>query len=189
MTVQTPNSIVTGTSVIEFRATWCEDGCGFPPMKYIWEYTGEGVVVEVTPDRHLFVLPQTFLADAHRYAPGVLGHRRDLGERLHNASRLRDPVALPVEVYPAMLTFLDWGDRESLRSVNPTDLATAFGEGTQVISVTIEVTPDPVSTPRIANLLGWTCLESWPIRIPSDSPRGWDNISGSDFGRDMNLCY
>ena len=190
VTVQTPNGIVTGTSVIEFRAAWCEEGCGLAgDISYQWDYTGEAVVVEVMPDRYLFVLPGAYLADAHRYAAEVLGRYNNTGERLRNARSLTEPVVLPLEAYPDMLTFLEWGIRESLREVDPNDMTETFGAGVEIISIALEVTRNPVTQPRLADLLEWTCSASWPIRVPNDSPRGWENVGSFDFGRSLNFCH
>ncbi len=196
VTVQTPNGIVTGTSVIEFRAAWCEEGCGLAgDISYQWDYTGEAVVVEVLPDRYLFVLPGTYLADAHRYAPEVLGRYNNTGERLRNARDLTEPVVLPPEAYPEMLTFLEWGDVDTMRSVDPTNLAEAFGDGVVLNSITLEVTGDHVSEPQLEDLLSWSCEplrldngRTRAFRVPNQSPRGWYSVGSFDFGRPLSIC-
>lgn len=195
VTVSTPNGLATGTSVIEFRAAWCEDGCGFPPMNYQWDYTGEAVVVEVLPDRYLFVLPGTHLAHAHLYAPEVLGEYDNTGERFRNARALTEPFVLPQDAYPHMLTFLEWGDVDSIREVHPTSMAEAFGEGIEISAISLEVTRDRVTAPIVEDLLRWTCEqrrmdngEHRSFRIPNDSPRGWYSLSSFQLGRSLSIC-
>jgi len=196
VTVRTPQGIVTGTSVIEYRATYCPDGCGFPPVHQIhWDYTGEATVVEVLPDRYLFVLPQIFLADAHRWAPGVLGEFSNPGERFQNASTLVGPVTVPVDAYPEMLTFLEWENARTLIEIDPIDISESFGDRIEIVAITIEVTSDSASQPIVPELLNWSCEQRTDedgslhsFQVQDDSPRGWYSVSNRQFGRPVNLC-
>lgn len=196
VTVQTPDGLVTGTSVIEFRAAWCEGGCGLAgDISFQTDYRGEAVVVEVLPDRYLFVLPRLRMISADRYARELFGEIEDTGDRLQTAHAITEVIDVPQEYYPNMLTFLEVGDPNSLREVDPADIEATFGAGVEILSITLEVTNDPVSDPVVADLFRWTCEPRRrgdgrivPFRVPNDSPRGWYSFNGFYLGHQIQIC-
>lgn len=54
-----------------------------------------------------------------------------------------------------LVTFDDITKPETVRRVNPADLAAVFGEGVRVKAVTLEITGEAVTEGRVEGVLGW----------------------------------
>jgi hypothetical protein len=68
---------------------------------------------------------------------------------------LKEPLVLPVEAYPLLVTFADIEDPASVARVEPGDLAAHFGPGYALSSITLAITDEPVTKGRVEAVLGW----------------------------------
>lgn len=165
ITVETPAGEVSASSVsaVSWRKHWIPwDGMG-------WSYdlTGEAVVVEVTPGRYLFALLKG--AGTTEYmgsvaAASIAGRDgRVLDEALFSEvrdrrDRARGVIAVPEYQYPILVTFDDITKPETVREVDPADLAAVFGEGVRLKAVTLEITDEAVTEGRVEALPFWNQL-------------------------------
>ncbi|WP_295078242.1 hypothetical protein [Tabrizicola sp.] len=65
------------------------------------------------------------------------------------------PVELPREAWPMLVAFDDITKPETVREVDPADLAAVFGEGVRLQTVTLEITEEAVTEGRVERVLGW----------------------------------
>jgi hypothetical protein len=65
------------------------------------------------------------------------------------------PIPLPPEAWPMLVIFEDITRPETVRRVDPADLAGVFGEGVRLESVRLEITEAAVSESNLQSLLGW----------------------------------
>lgn len=162
VTVETPAGEVTASAVsaVSWRKQWIRwDGMGWS-----WDLTGEAVVVEVTPGRYLFALLKG--AGTTEYmgsvaAASIAGREgRVLDEALFSEvrdrrDRARGVIAVPEFQYPMLVTFNDITKPETVREVDPADLAAVFGEGVRLKAVTLEITDEAVTEGQVEGVLGW----------------------------------
>jgi hypothetical protein len=133
------------------------------------ETRGEAVALEVLPGRWLFALLSGD-DDGKGNAGQLVYHAVRHGET-HNPSdrnyeadmrdlraQLRDtPAPIPPEAYPLLVTFDDISKPETVREVDPSNLAATFGEGVSLRGMTLEVTADRVSKGAVEGILPWIC--------------------------------
>jgi hypothetical protein len=93
-----------------------------------------------------------------------LGEGRELGTRSYRSNmhdlraQPRDtPAPIPPEAYPLLVTFDDITKPETVREVDPSNLAATFGEGVSLRGMTLEVTEDKVTEGQVAAALPWLC--------------------------------
>lgn len=159
ITVETPAGDVSGSAVsaVSWRKQWFRwDGMG-------WSYdlTGEALVVEVTPGRYLFALLKG--AGTTEYmgsvaAASIVGREgRVLDAALFSEveGKRGQMITVPVYQYPMMVTFDDITKPETVREVDPDDLAAVFGEGVRLKAVTLEITREAMTEGRVEGVLGW----------------------------------
>jgi hypothetical protein len=187
LVVETPGGEVMGSSVVEVRVSFYEGGQIMSGTEVHYGLTGEAAVVEVLPGKYLFALMGDseelfFRAAKDRFK----GMRR--GEWLREISEQTEAVRLSGELTPMLVTFDDITKPETVREVDPEDLAEVFGEGVRLQAVTLEITREAVTEGRVEKLLGW-----WPsmragptngivsLRLRNESPRGWDNLTPLEF--------
>jgi hypothetical protein len=65
---------------------------------------------------------------------------------LNAISKRRDSVDLPLNKLPMLVRFTNLSDPRSVERVNPNDLPASFGTGVWIVSATLAVTDDPVTT-------------------------------------------
>lgn len=70
-----------------------------------------------------------------------------------------------------LVTFDDITKPETVRRVNPADLAAVFGEGVQLKAVTLEITRDVVTEGRVEGVLGSDFFPGW-AKYHNDSMKG-----------------
>ena len=168
VTVETPEGVVSASSVIEVRAVFDENPNALSANREVYyAYTGEAVALEVRPGQWLFALMGDPAELMYRAAPERYSSRMR-GEWLAEIPEQTEPVELVGELRPRMVSFGDITDPLSVTAVDPDDLAATFGEGFRLVSVTLEVTDAPVAL-GIVELLPWL-------------PRIWPNqLDGSRF--------
>ncbi len=86
-----------------------------------------------------------------------------------------------------LVIFDDITKPETVREVDPEDLAAMFGEGVRLKAVTLEITSEAVTDGRVEGVLGWLGPYPEPHLIPgdgrsSDIPFGM-TVSHGDFIR------
>lgn len=161
VTVDTPAGEVAGSSVtaVSWRKHWFDwDGMG-------WSYdlTGEAVVVEVSPGRFLFALLKW--AGTTEYmgsvaAASIAGREGRVidGTLFAEVEGRRDRAAgvipVPEGQYPMLVTFGDVADPDSVKLVDPEDLAARFGPGVRLKAVTLEITEVAVTEGRVEGSWG-----------------------------------
>lgn len=162
VTVETPAGVVSASSVsaVSWRKHWIRwDGMG-------WSYdlTGEAVVIEVTPGRYLFALLKG--AGTTEYmgsvaAASIAGREgRVIDQALfsevhYRSNRARGVITVPEYQYPMLVTFDDITKPETVREVDPEDLAAVFGNGVRLKAVTLEITRELGTEGRVEGVLGW----------------------------------
>ena len=89
---------------------------------------------------------------------------------------------------PRLVTFADIDDPTSVVLVDPENSAASFSPGVRLVSVTLEVTEEPVTLGRVEKVLDWwLTLRSGPynslssLQLPNDNPRGWHHLAPTEF--------
>jgi hypothetical protein len=198
LVIETPQGEVRGSAMTRVQERTSRDLLA-PGTAMRRTLTGEAVAVEVLPGRWLFALLQ---GDGATGAGGWAYKAYDLGAavgsdgyRSHSLSmgKLRAqpldvPVPLPADGMPMLVTFDDITKPETVRRVDPADLAAVFGEGVRLQAVTLEITKDAVTEGRVEGVLGWwperrsgPYNEMTPLKLPNDSPRGWNHLGPMSF--------
>lgn len=141
-----------------------------PEARGVWSHIrGEAVVVEVAPDRYLFVLLDGVDQLAHPTFPQFPYERPGEFRNWARAiERHRGIGVVPPEDYPMMVTFADIDIPTSVQLVDPNDLVATFGDGYSLVSLTLEITDDEVTKGRIDGLLDWF-EELWPSKLDGRS--------------------
>lgn len=161
--VETPQGEVRGSAVTRVTKTETSGSLVLMEARGVQsKVEGEAVVVEVAPGKFLFALlsgsneekrdathwvyPAYRLSEADSYG----------GEMMKLLSQPHDtPVPLPPEGWPMLVTFDDITKPETVRRVNPADLAAVFGEGVRLKAVTLEITVEAVTEGRVEAVLPW----------------------------------
>lgn len=163
LVVETPQGEVRGSAVTRVTKTETSGSLVLPEARGVRSYvTGEAVVVEVAPGRYLFALlsgSEDWERDA---ASGVYSAYQlsEVGSHGVAMARIRTqpydiPVPLPPEAWPMLVTFDDITKPETVREVDPANLAAVFGEGVGLKAVTLEITEETVTVGRVEGVLGW----------------------------------
>lgn len=170
--VEIDGEIRSGTGVVQVRVwkspeSLATSGIGF-------HVTGEATVVDLGDHGYLFSLLSGRPVRVNEWSTHVTSPDKllllsfdcpggDILGYFHCLERTQPSVDLPFRYLPALAMLEDIDDPESIRLVEPNDLATHFGPGTELRSVTMEITSDPVTEGRIGELLPW--LEDWQGRV------------------------
>lgn len=170
LVVETPHGDVRGSAVTRveneiFGPLSLADGS----MRVRW--TGEAAALEVLPGRWLFALLEGAGAVDAGYwvytaydlwsGGGAYGYHFPKYTAVRTqvlAQPLDVPVPLTPEGGPMLVTFDDITKPETVRRVDPEDLAAVFGEGVRLKAVTLEITEEAVTEGRVEGVLPW--LES-----------------------------
>lgn len=96
----------------------------------------------------------------------------DSHQQLREFQSSTEKRELTPDHYPTFVTFKDLNDPLSAQIVEPRDFATAFGFGTALRAVTIEMTHDPV-TYNIAARFPWWRHGFSDLKNPDGSPMHW----------------
>lgn len=170
LVIETPQGEVSGSSVTKVS---------FSPRNKIilrdldgstLRLRGEVAMVEVLPGRWLFaLLPDqerliyTYVSD--QQADGHIG----LEEAIPLIRDQTEPIALDPNSkssldyaprFPILATFDDIMKPETVRVVDPKNLAAVFGEGVRLKTVTLEITDDAVTEGRVEALPFWQQLQA-----------------------------
>jgi hypothetical protein len=178
LVIETPQGEVRG-AVVQ-RIDWEGTGAlgtalfsGVDPSSASVRVTGEALAVEVVPGRWLFALLKG--GAGWQGEPGLNAAFAIAVPRGHfakSAEGVREivgfpkdtPVEVPREAWPMLVTFDDIGKPETVRRVDPEDLAAVFGEGVRLKAVTLEITEEAVTEGRVEEVLGWLG-DVWPNQL------------------------
>lgn len=158
VTVETPDGIVSGSSVVEVTALYCNPGCGLAgDIEVNYSYRGEAVAVEVLPDQWLFALIDSPAELMYRASPDQFGGipRHERGRWLAATPRQTEPVELTGGLRPRLVTFGDILEPNTVSAIDPDDLMATFGEGVTLLSIRLEVVGEPMTLTIIEPLLPW----------------------------------
>lgn len=186
--VDTSTGDVSGSSVTEVANRKTDGVFALMETRGVHSYvTGEAVVVEVQSGRYMFALLEPVSLDgswkrdaAHWVYPAFgLGQETDPMERtFENAMRqLRrqlydQPVPLPPDGWPLMVTFDDLSDPATVRKVDPLDLAATFGPGVKLRAVTLELTNAPITSGKVVSALGEGFFSKWAALVRGSFANG-----------------
>lgn len=162
LVIETPQGEVRGSAVTSVTKTDSSGALVLPEARGVRsKVTGEAVTVEIVPGRFLFALlsgsneekrdathwvyPAYQLSEAGSYT-GAMAKLR--------AQPYDTPVPLPPEGWPMLVTFDDISKPETVREVEPEDLAAVFGEGVRLKAVMLEITEEAVAEGRVEGALG-----------------------------------
>ncbi|MEE9314665.1 MAG: hypothetical protein V3V02_08440 [Rhizobiaceae bacterium] len=166
VTVETPDGIKTGSSVIEVRYAY--SGPRSMGNVHAIGFTGEAVVVDLGQGQKLFalVVREDMKLDIFGiYKQALGGVRRDYQVLAPLIIAHREKVDIPHERLPMLVTFGDINNPASVEKVNPNKLSASFGAGYWLKSVTLQVTDEPVTKGVVEGVLGWmkqkTIDEMW----------------------------
>jgi len=128
--------------------------------------TGEALAIEVSPGRYLFAIVEHRKPDEK----ALLGLHND--ERVWEGvpklmSSKGEPLDIPPDQYPLMVTFGDLKVPKSVQEVDPSNLPATFGPGYKIKSYTVEITDAPVTRGAVEKVLPWISAYSGRLRPPS----------------------
>ncbi len=146
LVIETPQGEVRGSAVTRVEE-WTTKDLLAPGTAMRRTFSGEAVAVEVLPGQWLFALLQ---GDGATGADGWAYKAYELFVQPYDT-----PVPLPADGLPLLVTFDDITKPETVRRVDPADLAAVFGEGVRLKAVTLEITDEPVTQGPVEGVLGW----------------------------------
>ena len=179
--VDTPAGEVRGSSVVKISKTETMGPLVLMEARGVSSKTrGEAVALEVLPGRWLFALlsgDDDGKGNAGQLAYHAVRHGethnpsdRNYEADMHDlrAQPRNTPVPIPPEAYPLLVTFDDITKPETVREVDPSNLAATFGEGVRLRGMTLEVTREGVTEGQLKGLLGWLGRDPGRRLIPGD---------------------
>ncbi|WNM62090.1 hypothetical protein [Candidatus Nitrospira neomarina] len=189
--VEVEEQLYTGTSVVKVRVKESEPltkQLGYPLQ---FGAKGEAAFVELPGSRYLFALLDGGPPDSGPQTNAVNVFKDQLPkgnpERFAVLSKSRFMTDLPRSHYPLLVAFMDINDPNSVREVDPENLAATFGPGVSLKRITLEITDEPITEGKIESVLGWWLAQGNEkkgppsLRVPNDSPRGWYHIGVTKF--------
>ncbi|MEO8326743.1 MAG: hypothetical protein ABI618_12885 [Nitrospirota bacterium] len=189
--VDVDGQLYTGSSVVKVRVKESEPltkQLGYPLQ---FGAKGEAAFVELPGSRYLFALLDGGPPDSGPQTNAVNIFKEQLPkgnpERFAVLSKSRFMTDIPRSHYPLLVAFMDINDPNSVREVDPENLAATFGPGVSLKRITLEITDEPVTEGKIESVLGWWLAQGTEkkgppsLRVPNDSPRGWYHIGVTKF--------
>ena len=178
LVVATPAGDITGSIVqrIDWQGAtglYKSATAGLDPSQTSTRVTGEALALEITPGHWVFALLKG--DNGWQGEPGLNagfviavpnGHHARSAEGVDDILAYpRDtPVVLPPEAWPMLVTFDDITKSETVRRVDPADMAAAFGPGVALKAMTLEVTEAAVTEGRVEGVLGAEFFVNWDKR-------------------------
>ena len=163
LVIETPQGEVRGSAVTEVEVAYFAGGQSLTGREVSYGLTGEAAMVEVVPGRYLFALID---GNEELYARAAKDRFKGMtrGQWLSLIPGQTEPVALRDDLIPMLVTFDDVRNPETVREVDPDDLAAVFGEGVRLKAVTLEITNEAVTEGRVEGVLGWLD-DVWPNQL------------------------
>lgn len=146
---------------------------------------GEAVVIELPSaekTRYLFALLQGgYLAN------GIYKTDRNWYTGIADLDDL-SPKVLKGKNRPRLVMFEDVSDPNSLKLIDPDDLAASLGAEYSLKAITIEITDEDMTKGKLEEVLKWWLTyrggpynNMKPLKMKNDSPRGWQHIGALEF--------
>jgi len=114
---------------------------------------GEAVVLKLPRSEqpnYLFALLQENGSIYSLYPDEIRGFKTHPSEFIGKGAQ-----PLPINAYPMLVTFDDIKKPETVREVDPNDLAASFGAGYALKSITLEIVEEPTTQGAVERALGW----------------------------------
>ena len=156
MIVDTPTGEVSGSAVTSIE--WSENKIFKDGARWQLDYAGEAVVVDLGAGKYLFATlasgrrDKGSPEDIGRMGPRSIGLDESKGNEF---KRHVGVITVSREWYPLLVTFADVNDPKTVVEVKPDELATHFGPGVALKSITLEVTDEPVTVGVVEKILPW----------------------------------
>lgn len=132
-----------------------------------YDFKGEAVTVDIgdkgvlfallkgdeknNPDHYSNCLPPYIIIHAFgAYSSGNASVIDSMGKLNHDKPK----ATLPLTMTPMLVHFRDINDQKTVELVDPKDLSASFGAGVKLVSATIEITDESVTT-GLDKRLGW----------------------------------
>lgn len=155
VTVQTPDGVVSGSSVMRGRMT--ERRGALVPAEangVSFSLSGEAVVVKLPNGHYLFALLTGIPSASWLLYPRMPA--KDAGTLLERAeANTSASLEVPRDQHPLLVTFDDIADPASVKKVDPSNFAATFGPGYRLTSITLSITEEPVTEGKVKKVLGW----------------------------------
>ncbi len=149
LVIETPAGEVSGSSVSAVNVRMGPNLFMDSPSIGV-AFVGEAAFVEVAPGRYPFALVSNGPGWASDTFAPVSVERSFTGRMGMIEQSLGDsPKDIPQDRWPMLVTFDDVAKPETVREVNPEDLAAVFGEGVRLKAVTLEITREEVTEGRL----------------------------------------
>ena len=159
--VEVDGQLYTGASVVKVTVQESEPltkQLGYPLQ---FGAKGEAAYVELPGRRYLFALLGGGPSDSGPQTNALNIFQDQLPrkglERFAVLSTSRFKTEIPRSHYPLLVAFMDINDPNSVREVDPDNLAPMFGPGVSLKRLTLEITDEPVTEGKIEQVLGWWC--------------------------------
>lgn len=184
VTVETPDGIKTGSSVMAIKKHANDSQFRLPDARAAWtSVRAEAVVVEVAPGRYLFAL----VSNAGSIAQNSFPIDRDALPYEQEVAAVQGMTGVhrvPRDAYPRLVTFANVNAPQSVGRVDPDNLAASFGPGYRLVSITLEITDEPITEGRMEEVLGWLKdLEGGYLHGGFTSRGAPLGLTGLDFAR------
>lgn len=162
VTVNTPNGEVSASSVGRMVVSE-KVSLGLAEAGGInSDFEGEAVVIALPNEKYLFSVisgATSFSLKAFGDVPGVRknadGSFVQWDESARRIQNLVGAKAFPSDHLPMLVTFDDINDPTSVKEVDPANLASTFGEGYSLKSITLEITTEAITQGEVVRVLGW----------------------------------
>jgi hypothetical protein len=157
--VATPSGIAHGSSIVKpsvwFKPYIMHLGGRFSSI------VGQAVVVNLGEGKWLFALLDNQIYMVDKALPSAENDKRGRGyNRVRLLRKQKEPLPIKFSDLPPLVTFSDINDPESMLIVDPDDLASVFGDGYALKSVTLT----PVTDGQLVNV--WPCLAAVDPCLP-----------------------
>jgi len=176
LVVETPTGEVSGSAVVGITAWFGQLPASASEVEY--DVIGEATMVEIAPGKYLFAL----LGDPSEYFHHAARERFEgmtRQEWLYEIPKQSEPVELFPGHMPMLVTFEDVTKPETVKLVDPLDLAASFGPGVSLKVVTLEITDEAVTNGRVEVVLGSNFFSTWAERHQQEIAKG--NINANPY--------
>lgn len=155
--VQTPQGERSGSAVVQETVLFGQlpmSGNDVEPR-----IKGEATMVEVAPGKFLFAILSLGGNGVPTWELFYRVWRDDIPDGREDGLKFiqakRETRNVPPDAYPLLVTFTHINAPKSAKEVKPDDLAATFGPGYSLISITLEITDEPVTEGKVEKVLGW----------------------------------
>lgn len=180
--VETPDGVKIGSAV---RKVTASDAPRISPhaMGSV-SVKGEAVVIDLGERGVLFALLRS--KDSVDYGYNIafkhfIPNLALTGEKIRTYSSLKGKAELKIENLPMLVRFRDINDPKTVELVDPNDLTASFGEGVKLVSATIEITDEPVTT-GVEGYISWLGTKRLGLDFFDKNKPGEENyLTRNDF--------